>query len=198
MVWVATFIIGAYLMGSLSSAVITCRLMGLPDPRTQGSKNPGATNVLRIGGKKAAAITMLGDVLKGFIPVFAAHYIPAIDGSTIAWVALAAMLGHMYPIFFSFQGGKGVATAMGGLFALQPIIGFIFVGTWLVMLALFRMSSLGSITATIVMPITAWILYPSFFSALLFMALFILWRHQANIVRLIKGVEPKVGDKKKE
>ncbi len=193
----ALFIIGAYLIGSFSSAIITCRIMGLPDPRTQGSKNPGATNVLRIGGKKAAAITMLGDVLKGFLPVLAAQYVTSIDANTIGWVALAAMLGHMYPVFFGFQGGKGVATAMGGLFALDAMLGFIFVGAWLVTLALFRMSSFGSLMASILMPVAAWFVAPFFLPALILMALFIIWRHQDNIQRLLKGTESKVGDKAK-
>ena len=134
----------AYLAGSVSTAIIVCRLMKLPDPRSEGSGNPGATNVLRVGGKKAAALTLIGDALKGFIPVLVANLIdatPLIVGLT----ALGAVLGHLYPLFFGFKGGKGVATSFGSLFGISSVVGLLTVTTWLAFSLTFRISSLAAL-----------------------------------------------------
>jgi glycerol-3-phosphate acyltransferase PlsY len=135
-------IAGAYLIGSVSAAIITCRIMGLPDPRSSGSKNPGATNVLRLGGKKAAIITLLGDLIKGLLPVLVAQLMQ-LDMSIIALTGLAAFLGHLYPVFFGFQGGKGVATALGVYFGIAWQAGLLFVAVWLVVASISRISSLS-------------------------------------------------------
>jgi glycerol-3-phosphate acyltransferase PlsY len=182
----------AYLIGSLSAAVIVSRLLGLPDPRTEGSKNPGATNVLRIGGKKAAVFTLLGDALKGTIPVTLAM---AFDPNPVfvGWVMLAALLGHLYPIFFDFKGGKGVATAIGALFGLSWLVGWLWLATWLVTFYFFRISSLAALTASLLAPLYAYFIlniHYAFFVALMTIILF--WRHKANIERLLNGTEPKL------
>ena len=142
---------GGYLLGSISAAIIVCKLMGLPDPRSEGSRNPGATNVARIGGKKAAALTLLGDMLKGLLPVLLAHALDA-GAVVLAGTALAAFLGHLYPVFFGFQGGKGVATALGVSFGLHWLAGLTIAGIWLVMALLFRYSSLSALTAIALSP----------------------------------------------
>lgn len=186
-------IIAGYLAGSLSAAIITCRLMGLPDPRTQGSKNPGATNVLRVGGKKAAAITLLGDAIKGVIPVVAAqllHQPPLI----LSLVGLAAFLGHLYPVFFHFRGGKGVATFFGVLVAMTWQVGIATIATWLVMAKLFNISSLSAITAATLTPLYMWWLRPEkeFIIASIVISAILLWRHRSNIQNLIEGTEGKI------
>lgn len=194
-----TLLIGilfAYCIGSLSSAVIICRLMRLPDPRATGSHNPGATNVLRIGGKKAALFTLICDVLKGLVPVLIARGV-GLPQAALGYIALAAFLGHLYPVFFGFKGGKGVATGIGGLFALNAMIGLLALITWLIVVAIFRYSSLGAIVAAILIPV-----YNIFLGnihnelALLIMLLFLLWRHRGNLQRLREGTESKVGRKK--
>lgn len=190
-------IIIAYLFGSVSSAIIVCKILRLPDPRTQGSGNPGATNVLRIGGKKAAVITMLGDVLKGVIPVLIARYMQ-LDPVYIALVMLAAVLGHLYPVFFRFQGGKGVATALGALLALNLPAGLTFVGTWLLMAFAFRYSSVASLTATVLAPLYVWYFTgdTAYYMTTLVMCLFIIFRHRSNIANLIAGKESKIGKRR--
>lgn len=182
----------AYTMGSLSSAIIVCRLAGLADPRSLGSKNPGTTNVLRIGGKKAAVATLIGDVLKGVIPVLIAVHI-----NPMAWfvgpVMLCAFLGHLYPVFFGFKGGKGVATAVGTLFALSLPVGLMAVLTWVIVVYGSRLSSLGALAAALSAPFyTAWLLNIEYAIPVLIMSLFLFWRHRANIERLLKGTEPKI------
>lgn len=144
----AILIVFAYLLGSISTAIITAKAMGLPDPRTAGSNNPGATNVLRIGGKKAAAITLLGDVLKGLIPVLIGRYVFKLDDSQLIWVGLAAFIGHLYPLYYGFKGGKGVATAIGVFLGLNPWAGLAFIATWLIMAKGFKISSLAALIAT--------------------------------------------------
>ncbi|WP_127478369.1 glycerol-3-phosphate 1-O-acyltransferase PlsY [Sulfurivermis fontis] len=187
---------GAYLLGSLSTAIILCRLLGLPDPRTQGSGNPGATNVLRFGGKKLAALTLLGDMAKGLIPVLIARTLTA-DPVVLAAVAMAAFLGHLYPLFFGFKGGKGVATAVGVLFGLAWPVALAAILTWLVMAALFRISSLSALTAAVLAP--AYMVWldgrAAFIAMTAVMSLFLLWRHRANIQRLLAGEEKKIGKK---
>ena len=187
----------AYLMGSLSTAVIVSKLFGLPDPRKQGSKNPGATNVLRLGGKRAAAITLAGDAVKGLIPVMLAQYL----GTTtdmVAAVGLAAFLGHLYPVFFGFKGGKGVATALGVLSGFSGWVGLSVLATWMLMAVAFRYSSLSALTAALLAPVYVWFILKSavLAGAALAMALLLVSRHRANIERLLKGEESRIGSKK--
>jgi len=190
-------IVAAYLLGSLSSAIIVCRLAGLPDPREQGSGNPGATNVLRFGGKKLAAIVLLSDLLKGLIPVLIALSLGLPD-KTIAAVGLAAFAGHLYPVFFGFRGGKGVATAVGVIFALSWPTGLALVGTWLLLSKLFRISSLAAIGAALSAPLYLWLIkpLPAYLIAVTSMSIILVWRHRSNIRNLIKGEEPRIGRKK--
>lgn len=183
-------ILMGYLLGSLSSAIIVSRLMGLPDPRTQGSGNPGATNVYRTGGKKAAALTLLGDLLKGVIPVLIAKAL----GATLEiqlLVALAAFLGHLYPVFFGFAGGKGVATAAGVLLALDWRVGIAALGTWFLVFHLKRISSLSALTATLLTPLYIWLITGerSFVMFGITLAVLVFWRHRSNIRKLIEGTE---------
>lgn len=186
-------IFAAYLVGSLSAAIITCRLMGLADPRTQGSGNPGATNVLRVGGKKAAAFTLLGDAIKGVIPVIVAQLISA-PPLILALVAAAAFIGHLYPVFFGFRGGKGVATAFGVLVALSWPVGLALLGTWLVMAKLFNISSLSALIAASLSPLFMWLLTPhiEFVVVSGVISLMLVWRHRSNIKNLIEGSEGKI------
>ena len=189
--------IAAYLLGSVSSAILVCRLMGLPDPRTQGSGNPGATNVLRIAGdqgKLAAGITLLGDSLKGLLPMLAAHLLDA-GPETLAAVGLAAFLGHLYPIFFGFRGGKGVATALGVQFGLYWPIGLGVAAIWLFVAKVLKISSLSALISMALAPVLVWLLYPQ--PELIGMQLVItgllFWRHRSNIRKLIAGQEDSIG-----
>lgn len=190
-------VIIAYLFGSISSAIVICKMMGLPDPRTEGSRNPGATNVLRLGGKKAAVIVLLGDMLKGFVPVLLAKWY-GFDNNVLALVAFAAFLGHLFPIFFRFEGGKGVATLVGCLLALSLPTALCWMACWLLMAILFRYSSLASLTASFFAPF-----FIAYFTANLsliivtaLMSLILIYRHQSNIKKLISGTESKIGKKK--
>jgi len=184
----AILVIIAYLSGSLSSAIIVCRSMGLPDPRTQGSHNPGATNVMRVGGKKAAALTLAGDVLKGVFPVLAALWIQP-DWITLSATSFAAFIGHLYPVFFGFRGGKGVATALGVLLASSWMVGLATVATWLVVFALSRISALSALSAFLVMPVYAYFLVgePVYTGTLSVITVMLFWRHRSNIRNLIAG-----------
>ena len=186
----------AYLMGSLSTAVIVSRLSGLPDPREQGSKNPGATNVLRLGGKKAAALTLAGDALKGLLPVLLGRYLGAAP-DLLAAIGLAAFLGHLYPVFFGFKGGKGVATALGVLTGFSGLVGLSVLATWILMAWLFRFSSLAALTAATLAPVYVWFLLqsPVLAGAALTLALLLISRHRANIERLLRGEESRIGKK---
>jgi glycerol-3-phosphate acyltransferase PlsY len=186
----------AYLLGSLSTAVIVSRLAGLPDPREQGSKNPGATNMLRLGGKKAAAITLLGDALKGLLPVLIGKTLN-VTPEVLAAAGLAAFLGHLYPVFFGFKGGKGVATALGVLTGFSGWVGLAVLVTWIAMAMLFRYSSLAALTAATLAPVYVWFLLhsPVLTGAALSMALLLISRHRANIERLLKGEESRIGRK---
>jgi len=183
----------AYLIGSLSSAIIVCKCAGLPDPRSQGSGNPGASNVLRVGGKGLASIVLLFDMFKGWLPVIVAYYLGT-PLFFLSWIVFFAFLGHLFPIFFNFRGGKGVATALGGLFALAWPVGAFMLLVWLIVLGLFRYISLASILSAIA----------SFFYALYYlpvtvcvpvflMSVLLVGRHHKNIRRLLRGVEPKLG-----
>lgn len=182
----------AYLIGSLSSAIIVCKLFNLPDPRTQGSMNPGTTNVLRIGGKTPALITLIGDTLKGFLPVLIGHYV-GINGFYLGLIAVAALLGHIYPVFFKFQGGKGVATAAGAILALSPIVGITAIITWILVAIIFRYSSLAALVATIATPIFMLLLGKiSYLLPTLIITTIIIWKHWNNIQRLRSGSESKI------
>ncbi len=182
----------AYLLGSISSAILICRLYRLPDPRSSGSQNPGATNVMRLGGKKPAAMTLVGDLLKGLIPVLIARLLK-MDDLTIALTALAAFLGHLFPLYFQFKGGKGVATAFGVIIALSPLLAVAVFTTWIGVFLLTRVSSLSALTATTLAPL--YLLIPPLslpkYSAiaLLIMIGLLLYRHRSNIQRLIRGEE---------
>ena len=187
-----------YLFGSISTAIIVCKLMGLPDPRTGGSGNPGATNVARLGGKKAAALTLIGDMLKGLIPVLIAHALQA--GPTIlAGTALAAFLGHLYPVFFGFRGGKGVATALGVIYGLYWPVGLLTTAIWLGMALLFRYSSLAALTAILLTPPVFMWLWPEppVIVAMAIMTVMLYWRHRSNISNLLSGKEGKISFGKK-
>ncbi len=202
---IAAAIVG-YLIGSLSFAVIVSRVMGLNDPRTYGSKNPGATNVLRSGSKAAAIITLLLDALKGWLPVVLVKYFGqpyGLEEGTMAMVGLAAFLGHLFPVFFRFQGGKGVATALGVLLGFSGILGLATAASWLLIAYFFRYSSLASLVAAVFAPVyyvfgngLAWYLDKSVLLAISLMSLLLIWRHAANITRLIKGTESRLGKPK--
>lgn len=187
----------AYLFGSISSAIIVCKIMQLPDPRTQGSRNPGATNVLRIGGKKAAIITLLGDMLKGVIPVLVARWY-GFDTLTLSLVAFAAFLGHLFPIFFRFEGGKGVATALGCLLALSWPTGLAWIATWMFIAFLFRYSSLAALISSLLAPIYIGLFTHNltYIIVVALMSLILIIRHRSNIAKLIAGKESKIGSKK--
>lgn len=196
----------SYLLGSLSFAVIVSRIMGLSDPRSYGSKNPGATNVLRSGNKKAAIFTLLFDALKGWLPVFWAVQHGAAFGlgeSTAAAAGVAAFLGHLYPVFFRFQGGKGVATALGVLMGVSPLLGLAIALTWIAVAWFFRYSSLAALLAAILAPVyyalggdVLWPLQAPMLGLLCLMGIFLVWRHRDNVNRLLAGTESKLGGKK--
>jgi len=180
--------------------------MGLADPRSYGSKNPGATNVLRTGNKTAAVLTLLGDALKGCAAIWLAQAVSphGISPGVLGAVAVAVFLGHLYPVFLRFQGGKGVATAVGVLIALQPVLGLATIATWLIMAVFFRYSSLAALVAALFAPLyylfgsgVLWRAYPEIVAAIAVIAGFLFWRHRANITRLIQGKEPKLGQAKK-
>ncbi|WP_294766251.1 glycerol-3-phosphate 1-O-acyltransferase PlsY [uncultured Rhodoferax sp.] len=198
--------VAAYLIGSLSFAVIVSRAMGLNDPRTYGSKNPGATNVLRSGSKAAAIVTLLLDALKGWVPVVAVKWWGEPYGlgeGTMALVGLAAFLGHLFPIFFRFVGGKGVATALGVIVGVSGWLGLATGLTWLIIAFFFRYSSLASLVAALFAPAyyafgdgVAWSMEKSVLLAVAVMSLLLIWRHAENISRLVAGTESKLGKKK--
>lgn len=188
-------IVAAYLVGSISTAIIVCKLMGLPDPRTQGSGNPGATNVLRVGGKKPAAITLFGDMLKGLLPVVIAKLIGVSD-LALALVGFAAFIGHLFPVFFGFKGGKGVATMLGVMFGFHWAVGLATALTWLVMAKVFKISSLSALVATLLAPFYVLLIMgsnkPLIISAAI-MTLILFWRHRTNIQNLLSGKEGRIG-----
>ena len=192
-----TLLISAYLLGSICSAIVVCKALGLADPRTQGSQNPGATNVLRIGGKKAALLTLAGDMFKGVPLVLLAQHLN-VTPDLISAIGLASFLGHLYPVFYKFEGGKGVATALGVLLALHWPLGLAVIGVWLAVFASFRISSLGSIIAFTAAPVIAWTLAPSYMLGIVGMSVLLIARHKNNIKALLKGEERKFGDKKND
>lgn len=190
------FVITGYLVGSFASAIIVCKLLGLGDPRSEGSRNPGATNVMRLYGKVPAILTLAGDLLKGLLPVLLARAFTQPD-SVLALTGLAAFLGHLYPVFFGFRGGKGVATMIGVLFGLQWMVGLGFIITWLIMAALFRYSSLSALTAALLTPVYTALLLPNFLVVAVtgVMTLLLIWRHRSNIRHLMQGTEGRIGEK---
>jgi len=197
-----TGFIASYLLGSISSAIIICKIMGLPDPRTQGSKNPGATNVLRIGGKKIAAFVLLFDGLKGALPVILAHYYFDVHVFELTIILFCAFLGHVFPIFYGFKGGKGVATYLGGLIGLNFFVGLTFSIIWLIVAKVIKVSSIAALTATLLSPIYFYfIMYFYFFESHVLKAtlviflinLFIYFTHRANIMRIMNGEEGVIG-----
>ena len=192
------FALFGYLLGSVSTAIITCKIMSLPDPRTVGSNNPGATNVLRAGGKKAAIITLLGDMLKGLIPVLIAVLLEMPE-EVIAATGLAAFLGHLFPLYYGFKGGKGVATILGVLLGTHWILGLGTIGIWLFMAITLRYSSLSALVAAAGSPILAWFITQSsvITVCVTFMAALLIWKHKSNIRKLLAGEEDKIGSKKK-
>ncbi|HEY4319037.1 MAG TPA: glycerol-3-phosphate 1-O-acyltransferase PlsY [Herbaspirillum sp.] len=197
------FTLAAYLIGSVSFAVVVSKLFGLSDPRTYGSKNPGATNVLRSGNKKAAILTLIGDGFKGWLAVWLAlRFGPGfgVEDSGVALVVLAVFLGHLWPVFFRFVGGKGVATALGILLALNLWLGLATAATWLVIAFAFRYSSLAALVAALFAPFYYGLLFGSedgILLAVLVMSLLLVYRHQKNIANLLTGKESKIGSKKK-
>jgi len=198
--------LAAYLVGSLSFAVIVSRAMGLKDPRTFGSKNPGATNVLRSGSKGAAIVTLLLDAFKGLLPVLAVRFFGrpwGLEEGTVAMVGLAAFLGHLWPVFFRFQGGKGVATFIGVVFGIDLVLGIATGVTWLIIAFFFRYSSLASLVAAAFAPAyyllgdrMQWYADPRIALALFVMAMLLAWRHRENIARLLQGKESRLGARK--
>ena len=200
MLWSAAAVLAAYLLGSLSFAVIVSRVMGLADPRSYGSKNPGAANVLRSGNRKAAVMTLAFDALKGYVPVLLAWvYGPRIGlgETTVALVGLAAFLGHLWPVFFGFKGGKGVATAAGVLLGLNPWLGLATLATWIIIAAFTRYSSLAALVAAVFAPFYQVLIWGGgpIAVAVFVMGALLVWRHRANIQKLLNGTESKLGQK---
>ena len=191
------WIVAAYLLGSIAFGILVSKLFGLPDPRTVGSGNPGATNVLRSGKKSAAALTLLGDAFKGWFPVWL-----ALQSGMLMWVvsavAVTVFLGHLYPIFYKFKGGKGVATALGVMLAISPMLGLAAMLTWALVFAISRYSSLGAIVAAALAPVYAWLLlsaYKDYVIAVIVMSILLIWRHRTNIQKLLAGTESGFGQK---
>lgn len=192
------FILLAYLLGSIPFAVVTSWIFGLPDPRTFGSENPGATNILRSGNKVAAILTFLGDAGKGWIAVaLAQHFAPirGLDSDVVTVVALAVFLGHLWPVFLHFKGGRGVSTAVGVMIGLNPWTGLLAVVTWIVVAAIWRISSLSALAAALIAPVNAWMFLGFEASTLVIfiMSVLIFWRHKSNITNLISGKEARFG-----
>ena len=199
-VYAVLAVVAAYLLGSLSFAVIVSRAMGLSDPRTYGSGNPGATNVLRSGSRKAAILTLLLDAVKGWLPVFLVDQFGERIGlgeGTVALVGLAAFVGHLWPVFFRFKGGKGVATAAGVLLGFNPLLGVATLGTWVIIAFFFRYSSLASIVSAVFAPFYQLLIWGAgpIAGVVALMGLLLVWRHTANIQKLLAGTESKLGQK---
>jgi len=175
-------------------AIILCRLAGLPDPRTQGSGNPGATNVLRFGNKNLAIIVLMGDLFKGLLPVLFAKFL-GVSPLVLAFTGFAAFFGHCYPLFFSFKGGKGVATALGVMLGISWLTGLLLVTTWLLIAVVFRISSLAAIIAALLAPFVSFLFIPvpELIAMVFFISSLLIWRHRKNIHNLFSGIEPKIG-----
>lgn len=184
----------AYLIGSFSTAILTCKIMGIEDPRNTGSNNPGATNVLRHGGKKAAIITLIGDMVKGLIPVLITLQFQT-DNLILGLVGLSALLGHIFPVYYGFKGGKGVATYYGVILGINWQVGLIALAIWLLAAALLKISSLSALLSIFLTPLILWYFSQSIelCSAVAVMSLFVFWRHKRNIKSLLQGTEVKIG-----
>jgi len=192
---VLLLILAAYLIGSVSSAILVCRAMKLPDPRTHGSNNPGATNVLRLGGKGAAALTLLGDMLKGFIPTLCTALITP-STHVLALVAIAAVAGHLWPVFFQFRGGKGVATALGALLGAAPLTGALALASWMALCLVFRISSVAALGTFLLVPLFLLIQgQPKLAAGFAVVTVLLFITHRANLARLRAGTEPRLGKK---
>lgn len=187
-------IIAAYLLGSISSAVLICRLYGLPDPRDSGSGNPGATNVLRLGGRGAAAMVLVCDILKGMLPVWLSYWI-GINPFLLGIIGITACLGHIYPIFFHFRGGKGVATALGALAPIGWDLSGMLIGTWLLTVLISGYSSLGSLITALAAPMLTWLVKPEYTMPVSMLSCLIVLRHHDNVRRLLEGKEGKIWNK---
>jgi len=189
-IFIVLIVIFAYLLGSISTAIITCKLMGLPDPRSEGSENPGATNVLKIGGKKAAIITLVGDLLKGFIPVLAGVMLGA-DELMLSLIAVAAFLGHLYPVFFGFKGGKGVATAFGVILGISLPVAVAVLIVWLSVYYFFKLSSLAALSTALATPLLFFYIDGSITYTIMsgILSAMLILRHRSNIEKLIDGTE---------
>ena len=184
----------AYLLGSISSAVLVCKLLNLPDPRTQGSHNPGATNVYRVGGKFAAIYVLSFDILKGMVPVWGAYFLN-IEPIYLGFIAIAACLGHMYPVFFNFKGGKAVATAFGVLLPIGLDLGGLLILTWYTVAKFSKFSSVAAIVAVSLAPFYTWLLKPIYTYPVIMLSILIIFRHKDNMLRLMKGTEPQISRK---
>ena len=185
------YMLCAYLLGSLSAAILFCRLFGLPDPRSEGSRNPGATNVLRIGGKWPALVVLIFDMLKGMLPVWAGYYL-GLTHFELGMVALAACLGHIFPVFFNFKGGKGVATAFGAIAPIAWGVAGSMLGTWLLVFLVSSYSSLSSVVTALLVPFYVWWFKPEFTFPVALVCCLLIYRHHVNIQRLWRGEEDKV------
>lgn len=190
-------IIIAYLLGSISSAVLICRLRGLPDPRTSGSQNPGATNVFRLGGKGAAGLVLLCDILKGMLPVWGGYFLE-INPLLLGIIAIAACLGHMYPLFFHFKGGKGVATALGALAPIGLDLTGLLFGTWVVIVLITGYSSLASMATALLAPLFTWLVKPQYTLPVAMLSCLIVLKHHENIRRFFAGQEKKIWQRKRD
>ncbi len=185
------YMLCAYLLGSLSAAILFCRLFGLPDPRSEGSRNPGATNVLRIGGKWPALVVLVFDMLKGMLPVWAGYYL-GLTHFELGMVALAACLGHIFPVFFNFKGGKGVATAFGAIAPIAWGVAGSMLGTWLLVFVVSGYSSLSAVVTALLVPFYVWWFKPEFTFPVALVCCLLIYRHHVNIQRLWRGEEDKV------
>ncbi len=192
-------VVGAYLLGSINSAIIVSKVFSLPDPRKLGSGNPGATNVLRTGNKVAAVITLAGDLLKGLLPVLTVDLLTA-NSLLVAATGVAALLGHMYPLYYGFKGGKGVATTLGVLLGFDWLLGVAWIAVWLFTALVFRYSSLAALVATLLILVTSWFWSENIwlFIAMTIITVFVFWRHRSNIKKLLAGDESKLGKSSKE
>lgn len=184
----------AYLFGSISSAVLICKLFGLPDPRHSGSNNPGATNVYRLGGKLPAALTLFFDVLKGMVPVWGAYFL-GIEPFYLGLIGVATCLGHIFPLYFHFRGGKAVATALGAMFPVAAEMALLLIATWLVVFRVSKVSSLAALITVTLAPFYAFWIKPQYTVPTIMISVLIMWRHQANIARLRSGQETRISRK---
>lgn len=192
-------VVGAYLLGSINSAIIVSKAFSLPDPRHLGSGNPGATNVLRTGNKLASVITLAGDLLKGLLPVLTVDLLTA-SAPLVAATGIAAILGHMYPLYYGFKGGKGVATTLGVLLGFDWLLGAVWIALWLFAALLFRYSSLAALVATTFILVTSWFWSENIwlFISMAIISIFVFWKHRSNIQKLLNGTEAKLGKPKPE